>query len=102
MNIRKGISEKWDPRPVTLGGTQDLRPGTHLIGGNRDLRLGTLKAGHETQDPGLLSIYLTLTQILQLKSSIEKIKKKKKITSLHEHKANGCQLKNKTVKNIFF
>ena len=36
-----GKSEKWDPRPGTVGGTRDPRSGTHLIGGTRGPKGGT-------------------------------------------------------------
>ena len=48
-----GISENWGPL-VTIGGTRDPRPDTHLMGETRDPRTGTLKVGPQTRDPGRL------------------------------------------------
>ena len=45
-----GISEKWNPRPGTVGGTQYSRPGTHLTNVTRDPRPETLKVGPGTLD----------------------------------------------------
>ena len=44
------ISEKWDPKLGTFGGTWDPRLGTDLVGDTRDPRTETLKVGPETQD----------------------------------------------------
>lgn len=54
-----GISEKWNPRPGSVGGTRDPIPGTLKVGPetwdlphswDRDPGSGTLQVGPETRD----------------------------------------------------
>ena len=52
--ISNGIPKKRDPKPGTLGGTRDSRPGTHFVGVTRYPRPETLKVRNEARDPGHL------------------------------------------------
>ena len=44
------ISENWNPRNETFGGTRDPRPVIHLMGETWNPIFGTLTVGSETRD----------------------------------------------------